>query len=143
MGLIKNYADNTTILPTDKVIGTAGEAESTKNFTLEDIASFVVDSTAKYKSYTAMVYQSGTSAPTAVVMENNIGNIVWARSSAGTYTASLSHAFTEDKTWIICFNQNNSKQVYGTWSDASTITLETSNSTDSNVNAVLEIRVYN
>lgn len=143
MGLIKNYTDNTNILPSDKVIGTAGETEATKNFTLEDIATFVGDSISKYTCYTAIMNQSGTAAPTATIMENSIGAIVWTRDSAGTYVGSLSHVFTENKTWITCVNQNSSKQVYCFWIDASTIGLETEDSTDGNVNASIEIRVYN
>ena len=54
------------------------------------------------KCYRATLTQSGTSAPVATVMPGNgIGAIVWAYVSAGTYTATLTGAFTTNKTWAI------------------------------------------
>ncbi len=52
-----------------------------------------------YKEYVAMLTQSGTGAPTAVVLKNTIGNIVWSRSAVGSYTGTLTGAFTSQKTW--------------------------------------------
>ena len=52
-----------------------------------------------YKVYTALLTQSGTSAPTATVLENTIGAIVWTRNGAGEYYGTLSGAFTSNKTW--------------------------------------------
>lgn len=52
-----------------------------------------------YKVYTALISQSGTSAPTAIVLENTLGGtVVWSRSSGGVYHATLSGAFTINKT---------------------------------------------
>lgn len=52
------------------------------------------------KTYTALISQSGTSAPTATVLgTNTIGSISWSRSSAGVYVGTLSGAFTANKTW--------------------------------------------
>lgn len=56
--------------------------------------------TPKYKVYTALLTQSGTSDPTIVVLENNIGNIVWERDDVGRYSATLINAFTTNKTFI-------------------------------------------
>jgi hypothetical protein len=54
------------------------------------------------KTYRALVTQSSTSAPTATVLENSLGGaVVWARSSTGTYTATLVGAFTSAKTFIM------------------------------------------
>lgn len=54
-----------------------------------------------YKVYTALLTQSGTDAPTATVLENNLGGtVVWARSDIGEYTATLTGAFTVDKTFL-------------------------------------------
>ena len=53
----------------------------------------------RFKVYTALLTQTGTSAPVAVVLENTLGAaVVWARSGAGTYTGTLASAFTVDKT---------------------------------------------
>jgi hypothetical protein len=58
--------------------------------------------TLPYKSYVAFLNQIGTSAPTATVVYNDLGGtIVWTRNFAGTYTGTLSSAFTANKT--ICF----------------------------------------
>ena len=51
-----------------------------------------------YKVYTALMGQLGTAAPTATVLENTIGAIVWTRTSAGYYKGTLTSAFTLDKT---------------------------------------------
>lgn len=54
-----------------------------------------------YKVYTALLSQTGTSAPTTTVLENTLGGTVtWARTSAGIYTATLTSAFTNNKTAI-------------------------------------------
>lgn len=54
------------------------------------------------KVYRALVTQTSTSAPTATVLENSLGGtVVWARSSTGTYTATLTGAFTSAKTFIM------------------------------------------
>lgn len=57
-------------------------------------------STSTYKVYTALVTQSGTSAPTAIVLENTTGaTITFARTGAGMYTATFSSAvLTTNKT---------------------------------------------
>lgn len=55
-----------------------------------------------YKRYTALLTQSGTDAPTAAVLENELsGAIVWSRTTAGNYVGALSGAFTANKTFIL------------------------------------------
>ena len=57
--------------------------------------------TKPYKSYTALMTQSGTSAPTATVLGlNEIGSIVWTYSGVGQYTGTLSGAFVAGKTYL-------------------------------------------
>ncbi len=57
----------------------------------------LIDS-APYKSYVAILEQSGTSAPTVNVLENTLGGIpVWSYSSQGNYDCTLSGAFTQNK----------------------------------------------
>lgn len=61
--------------------------------------------TKPYKLYTALITQLGTNAPTANVLGlNEIGNIVWARSSAGQYTGTLNGAFTANKTYLYIYS---------------------------------------
>lgn len=52
------------------------------------------------KIYTALLTQAGTSAPTVTVLHNTIGNIIWTRNGAGVYLATLTGAFTQNKTLI-------------------------------------------
>ena len=56
---------------------------------------------APYLKYVALLTQSGTSAPTATVLENTLGGtVVWTRNDVGDYTGTLAGAFTENKTAI-------------------------------------------
>lgn len=55
--------------------------------------------TRPYKVYTALLSQSGTNAPTAIILENTLGgNIVWSRIGIGEYYGTLNGVFTLDKT---------------------------------------------
>jgi hypothetical protein len=55
-----------------------------------------------YKIYVATLTQSSTSAPTATVLENTLGGtVVWTRTGTGDYLATLSSAFTANKTIIL------------------------------------------
>lgn len=54
-----------------------------------------------YKVYTALLTQTDTLAPVATVLENTLGGkVVWARASAGSYTAKLTGAFLASKLFI-------------------------------------------
>lgn len=52
------------------------------------------------KKYVALVSQSGTDAPTVVVLENTIGTITWGYISDGDYSINSSGLFTLNKTII-------------------------------------------
>lgn len=68
---------------------------------IENIVSYICNNqpvSPAYKVYTALLTQSGTDDPIAVVLENTIGNIVWTRDNSGVYTGRLNSAFTTDKT---------------------------------------------
>lgn len=65
---------------------------------------YVDDAVAKpYKVYTALLSQSGTSAPTAVVLENTLGGLItFTYSGVGNYTIdSVDELFTIDKTFVM------------------------------------------
>ena len=54
------------------------------------------------KMYVALLNQTGTDAPVATVLVNTLGGtLVWTRSFAGIYSATLSGVFTSGKT--VCF----------------------------------------
>lgn len=111
-----------------------------------------------YKVYTALLTQSGSNAPTATILENNIGSIVWSRSTNGTYVATLAGAFTVGKTNVITngayvggftvigTNQFNANAIYF-FSQVQTANTSTGAIIYSNTDSVLdkvfiEIRVY-
>jgi len=55
---------------------------------------------ASYLKYVALLSQSGTDAPVATVLENTLGGtVVWSYDTIGSYFATLSNAFTSNKTW--------------------------------------------
>jgi hypothetical protein len=48
--------------------------------------------------YTALLTQSGTNAPVATVLENDLGGtVVWTRNNTGVYFGTLAGAFLADK----------------------------------------------
>jgi len=61
-----------------------------------------VSYSAPYKVYTALLSQEGTDPPVATVLENTLsGTVTWSYSAANTYDATLTGAFTANKTWCI------------------------------------------
>ena len=102
-----------------------------------------------YKVYTALLTQTGTSAPTATVLENTLGaTIVWTRSNVGIYVGTLSGVFTANKTYTS--NTFGSFSGFAQFSSSSvnTVNINSTNSsgslTDGLINGnSIEIRVYN
>lgn len=66
----------------------------------EFVASLIPPSTNTYKSYVAVLTQTGTNAPTASVKINEIGTITYAYQGAGEYYINSSALFTNNKTVI-------------------------------------------
>jgi hypothetical protein len=66
----------------------------TEYYTAEEIAR-------PYKVYKALLSQGETNAPTAIVLENTLGNIVWTRNNVGTYVGTLTGAFVGEKVFCI------------------------------------------
>lgn len=101
-----------------------------------------------YNVYVAKMSQSGTAAPTAVVMENTIGEIVWTRNGAGDYVGTLSGAFsTTDKLWAIVGRPSNNRTATVFYSTANAISLivqaDAGAGQDNSLNETpIEIRVY-
>lgn len=107
-----------------------------------------------YKVYTALLTQTGTSAPVATVLENTLGGtVVWTRVSSGYYVATLTGAFIENKTFILMGSNININDV-----DSATLNTDSLNidsftlaTLDTNtqafdeilLNTSIEIRVYN
>lgn len=89
---------------TSKILAVASTTDTTEKksalanssaeyYTMQD----VIDTAAQnkgYLSYIASLSQTGTDAPTATVLVNELGGeVVWTRDSQGVYTATLEGAF--------------------------------------------------
>jgi len=106
-----------------------------------------LDATRPYKVYTALITQTGTAAPTAVVLENTLGGVpLWERTGVGNYTATLTSAFTLNKTIVFVTGGNTVNNASGFRFDANIVYLTSNNSTsleDGLTLTSIEIRVYN
>jgi hypothetical protein len=102
------------------------------------------------KIYTALLSQSGTSDPTATILgTNEIGAIIWTRNSTGNYTGTLTGAFTNNKTWLICQKGDGTGSFVNALlsrNSDNALTLDVRDNansvTDSFTNLSIEIRVY-
>lgn len=103
MGLSTNGAERINIASTGvvKVSNLAGTGTRTVVADASGILRTSATSTGTYKVYTALISQSGTSAPTATVLENTLGGtVILGRTGTGNYTFTLTGAFTLSKTFI-------------------------------------------
>lgn len=133
---------------------TAPTAPAGTNTTQVATTAFVTAAARPYKVYTALLSQTGTSAPTATVLENTLGgDVVWTRFSIGTYRATLSGAFVTNKTFITANFGGSLASLYRATASVNTssnIQIETTNNSGtygdnymSNTATMIEIRVYN
>lgn len=107
-----------------------------------------------YKVYTALLTQSGTTAPTAIVLENTLGGTVsFSYSAVGSYTATVSGSvLTSGKTLTSLLLGNSTAAVRvlrASRLNGTTVNIQTWDSTVTlandviNSEAIFEIRVYN
>lgn len=102
-----------------------------------------------YKVYTAIVQQVGTNTPGVIVLENTIGEIVWAYTSVGVYDGTLIGAF--DGATTVCFATTEASTgtsyrfSLGTQSAdiIRLISYSASGALANNFAAFIEIRIYN
>jgi hypothetical protein len=165
---IQSYPEDNNISLQDKVTGTdADDGKKTKNYTFQAIKDFFIaqgfgggssgasaETTPSYKVYTALLSQSETNAPVAIVLENTLGGtVVWSYTETGAYFGVLTNAFKFDKTcFIATLGFINVPTQFGTIAVARTsnnaIRLKTTDVIgilSDNVldKATIEIRVYN
>ena len=120
-------------------------------YTMQDISDSVVV-TAPYKVYSALLNQSGTSNPTAVVNENTIGTFTLTRDNTGVYylTSTGFNSFADyGKVLVFLTNGSAGKLISGAYTPpingvAITTTNLTGTPTDGYINnCSIEIRLYN
>jgi hypothetical protein len=106
-----------------------------------------------YKVYTALLTQTGTDAPVATILQNNIGNIIWTRDGTGEYLATLNGAFPENKTFVLLTpneggiaiggsRYSDSNQLYISLIDAETGTYYDALGNGAASYTSIEIRIY-
>ena len=131
----------------DLILGTqlsATSLDKTRNFT----ASAITAAGLGYTSYTALLTQTGTAAPTATVLLSNLtATLTWARTGAGTYTLTAGAAtFTNNKTIVFL---NNGSDLTATqvppivWTKTSDTVLTITTGADAAItNGSFEVRIY-
>ena len=124
------------------------QSGATVKATAQDVADLAG---APYLVYTAKVSQSGTNAPTTVVMQNTLGTFTITRSNVGAYEFSCA-AFTGFSVFgkVAVFLTNSSSSSFASAQyvpPISAVQIITASSGGGNAdgvlsNATLEIRVY-
>jgi hypothetical protein len=88
-------------VPTPELNG-ARINSKTEHYTIEDLVS----EARPYKVYTALLTQTGTTAPVAKVLENTIGDVWFTYDDFGNYLVNSSGLFTINKTFLLLTNPN-------------------------------------
>lgn len=149
MSQIKKIGNRMEITPKPEKLGNVVRAERADEVvTLGQLNDYGVSGVA-YKKYVAIMSQSGTDDPTALVMENTLGaTITWVYDGVGSYYGNLSSAvLTPNKTWFISGNTADLNTIT-TINSTSQVQINTNGdiATPSNTmmtNVAIEIRVYN
>lgn len=105
-----------------------------------------------YKVYTAILNQGSTDAPTAIILNNTLGEVTYTYEDVGKYLINSNGLFTFNKTWIYLKDNDGNQQgvfVMVGPNDKNSINIfsysdymvSASNSILNNMS--LEIRVYN
>lgn len=61
--------------------------------------------------YAALLTQVGTSAPTAAILQNNLGTITWTRTGVGTYAGTGINMFPIAKTYLSITENNQGDNI--------------------------------
>jgi len=98
-----------------------------------------------YRSYTALLTQTGTDAPVATVLENTLGlNPVFTYDVAGQYTLTdLSGLFLSNKTAVFMQFKNGGPTMEILVENVNQIIINANGQNDILLNTFIEIRVYN
>ena len=105
----------------------------------------IANATAKsYKVYSALISQSGTDAPTAIVLENTLGTITFTYNNIGKYNILSTGLFIADKTWTIPTVDNLTPLPISIFrANTNNLYLNVESGNDGLYNTSIEIRVYN
>lgn len=104
--------------------------------------------TQQNKVYVALLNQSGINNPTAIELQNTLGNIVWTRTETGVYDGFLLHGFPIGKTFVVMGGTGILETIYLNQNDDSRVTIslnipsDFSGQDDRLRYTAIEIRVY-
>lgn len=73
----------------------------TNTSTIQTLEETVQNSTLPYKSYIALVSQTGTNDPEAIELFNNIGEFTMNRLTSGTYYITLPYSVNKDNLFVV------------------------------------------
>ena len=119
--------------------------------TVEDLANQIAPQST-YKVYTALLTQTGGTAPTSIVLENTIGSITFNRISPGFYEVLSSNLFVLGQMYLFLGNgnsgiseitENTTSSIYIVTRDITSDTPFIPTADDLLVNTTIEIRIYN
>ena len=138
-------------------VGTSKRGDLYQNYamSIEDLGNAISPAPA-YKAYTALLTQNGTNPPTALVMENTIGDITFTYVAQGRYQVVSSGLFISNKTVVLNINSCSVSPAYSVQirglltGSSSSIDITTAQGASFNsyvdnilLNRPIEIRVYN
>lgn len=126
--------------------------DTPKETTAQAIADLGSGGGSSYLVYTALLTQSGTSAPVSTILQNTLGvTPVWSYEAVGQYDliAPLG-TYTENKTWVIIseiFTNDIVGKTLAVWVDTERVEVSTSDDAGLPIDGSLsgnsiEIRVY-
>jgi hypothetical protein len=131
------------------------QGNETVKTTVQEIGSF----TRPYKVYTALLTQTGDTAPTSIVLENTLGNVTLQYFDVGYYQIVLENSIDINKTFLYIGNGPSSggrfffeEEGFKTITFLNSTTIVVFSSTDGYAtglsnneleNCPIEIRVYN
>lgn len=116
---------------------------------LKDILRSLLGYVPAYKTYTALMTQSGTNPPTALILSNTTGQtITWTYSGIGEYVGTFSGTIDQNKLWFSTHaNFESSTDVHIIYASTNTIELKTFREfLEANgklTKTSIEIRIYN
>ena len=98
----RDNASRAIIGITDVVVGKEVTIGYTEHSADTNLYTLLADGdTRNYKVYTALLTQTGTSDPTAVVLENTLGTITWNYEGVGDYSFTLTGGFDDTSNVIV------------------------------------------
>lgn len=149
----KGGSGQTTQQASINALTNASAATTNQVLTRNSSGNAVFADALPFKSYMAVISQSGGSAPTATVSYNNLGGtVVWTYYATGMYVGTIPSGFPENKTFCIVNSINAAdvllKRSYGLSrvGDGTVMLVTATNGSlsDSVITTTpIEIRVYN